>query len=181
MTECEKKGCNKPGQTTAICTKGKRYCSLKHLKEDGAKQSEERKEKTISFKLWSLLLLLVSLLLTQLHYFFYRSFLYIQQKLKSAKRNAINNPKLSAAKSAALLVTKQDITARHIAGGARVDTNLTHNEVRSVAQGVVNQVLATVPTGSMAYVAAGRDYRIQIEVWGFSKHGTPSLRQEGQE
>ena len=68
----------------------------------------------------------------------------------------------------ALLVTKQDITARHIAGGARVDTNLTHNEVRSVAQGVVNQVLATVPTGSMAYVAAGRDYRIQIEVWGFS-------------
>ena len=68
----------------------------------------------------------------------------------------------------ALLATKQDITARHIAGGARVDANLTHNEVQSVAQGVVNQVLATVPTGSMAYVAASRDYRIKIEVWGFS-------------
>ena len=58
---CDLEGCIKRGQSACTGTNGKLYCTMTHLKEDGAKQSEEAKAKKVSSKVCSLLLLLVSL------------------------------------------------------------------------------------------------------------------------
>ena len=60
---CDLEGCIKRGQSACTGTNGNLYCTMTHLKEDGAKQSEEAKAKKVSSKVCSLLLLLVSLVI----------------------------------------------------------------------------------------------------------------------
>jgi len=61
---CELEECNKPGKSEWKSTKGKNYCSKKHLVADGAVRSEEAKATKVSFKVCSLLFVL----LCQLNY-----------------------------------------------------------------------------------------------------------------
>ena len=102
---------------------------------------------------------------TQLHSFSFLSFLYHQQKLANAKSNPINVAK----KAAALLATKRAINDAHNASGGNIDPNLTLDAVRRVSQGLVSQVLKIVGNNHF-YLAAGREYGIEDEVWKFASN-----------
>ena len=88
-------------------------------------------------KLCYLLLLLVSLLLTQLHFFSCHTFLLLQQKLQSAKYNAKGNAKYNAKRSSELRGTKKAENDALVAQGIGIDAALRPDVVEMTALKVV--------------------------------------------
>ena len=118
-------------------------------------------------KLCYLLLLFVSLLLTQLHSFFLYSFLLLQQKLKkaksNAKSNAKNNAKNNAKKGLELREKKKAENDALVAQGIGIDAALRPDAVETIALMVVKQIKNLVDEDGKVYVFTSAEHRIDEE------------------
>ena len=133
--------------------------------------SSEAKAKMVVMKLCYLLLLFVSLLLTQLHSFFPDYFLYLQKKLRNYKNSAKNNAKSSAKRSLELEETEKAKNDKLRAQGVDTDANLVPDEIKAIALSLMEQIKLILKDGKV-YVLASHSYRNKVDAWASaSKQG----------